>query len=74
MDGRTNTQLTGKLLDDPEQAGSNWTTGFEEVVVENHPLVVVGSRIVTSKELGPELAVSGESVCHHHPNPSEKLK
>ena len=58
--------MTGKLLENPQQTvfGKRFAW-FEFLVVDDHPLIVIGSAVTTCENLGPMFAVAGEPIGDH---------
>ena len=68
-------KITWQLLQDPEQPldTTEIFSGSELLVIQDHPLVVVGSAVALGKQFGPLLPVDGEPVGNHGSDSFEKL-
>ena len=64
--------ITRHLLDNPEGIVLQRLTRGKLVVIDNHPLIVVGSRVVLNENLGPRFSVFGHTVGSDHTNPVQQ--
>ena len=64
--------ILGHLLNNPESIVHQWLPRGKFVVVDNHPLVVVGTRVVLNEDFGPGFSVLGHTVGSDHTNPVQQ--